>query len=294
MRITATHTYRNQLETTRRKGEEAFEAQRVAGSGRRVETPSDDPVAHRRMSSVATYRGELAAARGKIDRARGELGAAESSLEEMSLLLARVKEIAVAMSSEQYNANDRAMAATEVAEIQQQLLTFGNIQVGDRYLFSGTSTDTAPFDAVGNYLGSNTNVNVNLPQNASVQVTLRGDDLLRGTSGGPDIVTVLGTLVADLTANNSAGIQAAVQTVDDSFEWVVQHRVEFAGQRSSLDSLDRFFEEQDSALQVEEETLRDADAVQAYSEFVRTQQAFEAAMQVTVGGRTPNIFELIF
>lgn len=294
MRIAATHTYRNQLETTRRKGEEAFEAQRIAGSGRRVETPSDDPVAHRRISAVGTYRGELGAARTKVDRARAEIGAAESSLEEMSLLLTRAKELAVAMSSEPYSATDRTMAAAELAEVQESLLTFANVQVGDRYLFAGTTTNAAPFDALGNYLGSNQAVDINLPQNATVQVTLRGDELLRGASGGPDIVTDMTTLVADLAGNNSAGIQAAVATMDTALEWVIQQRVEFGGQRTTLDSLDRYFQEQDFALQVEEETLRDADAIEAYSEFVRTQQAFEAAMQVTVAGRTPNIFELIF
>lgn len=294
MRITAAQTYRLQLETTRRRGLENMDAQTTAATGQRVNTPSDDPAAHQRLTAMDTVFAALGTAKGKVARARAEVSAGEGSLAEVTNLLSRLKELAVAMSTETYNATDRLGAAAEVAQLQQQIYSHLNIQVGEKYIFSGTASNVVPFDAAGNYLGASVDVTVSLLGTASVQTTYRGDALIGGATGGPDIVASTTALATDLATNNQAGIAAAVGQMDAAIEWLVLQRVSYAGQGAALDGLDTHILDRSAGVVGEISSLRDADPVEAYSELVRTRQAFESALQVTVAGRTPNVFELLF
>jgi flagellar hook-associated protein 3 FlgL len=294
MRITAAQAYRLQVETTRKRGIENMDAQRVAATGQRVGLPSDDPAAHQRLSALDQVRSALHTAKGKIDRARSEIQAGEGALAEVTNLLSRLKSIAVEMSNESFNATDRQGAAAEVAQIQQQIYSHLNLQVGEKYVFSGTASGTAPFDTLGTYLGATTDVTVNLVGTATVQTTFRGDNLLLGTSGGPNVVAAVTALATDLATNNQAGITAAVGQMDAAVEWVILQRISYAGQGAVLNGLEGHIVDQDVGMSGEVSSLRDADPVEAYSELVRTRQAFESALQVTVAGRTPNVFELLF
>lgn len=294
IRVTSTQFFRLQLESMRKAGKDAFSAQATAATGRRLNVASDDPVGAQQSLLLRSLRSDLSTARQKMDRANSELALQEQAISSMTDSVSRLRELAVQMANETMSANDRLAASAEVTQIKDSLIAQGNTRLGEKRLFGGQQTGADPFDALGAYLGDATAVNVSLPQGATVQVTIRGDDLLRGASGGPDIIQEVDNLITALNANNTAGIQNAVDQMAQGTDLLVNQRSLVGGRMQLMQSLDTHFSSVESSLSHDISKVEDADAIEAFTELNRTQQAFEAAMQVSAASRQPNVFELLF
>jgi len=294
IRITPAQLFRSQIRNMQRSGKDAFEAQQVAASGRKLNRPSDSPVDAQRSVILRELRSDVHVARSKMDLAQSAFATADGALAEMTNVISRLKELSVQMASEVMSAADRSNAALEVSALKDVVIAQGNTRLGEKRLFAGQLTGADPFDAVGAYLGDATAVTVQLPQGASTQVTIRGDDVLRGTSGGPDIILEIDNLVTALTANNTAGIAIAADLMGQGVDHLVEQRTQLGGRMMQLDNLDEYFSTIELRVSQDISKAEDADPVQAFTDVTRTQQAFEAAMQVSAAARTPNIFDLLF
>jgi flagellar hook-associated protein 3 FlgL len=294
IRVTHAQLFRSQIRSMQRSGRDAFAAQEVAASGRRLNRPSDSAVGAQRSVIQRELQGDVKTARAKMDIARSELATAEGALADITNVLSRLRELSVQMASEITSASDRTNAAVEVTEMKEVLIAQGNTRFGDKRLFAGQLTGVDPFDALGNYLGDATAVNVQLPQGASTQVTIRGDDVLRGASGGPDIILEVDNLITALTTNNTAGISNAADLMGQGVDLVVSQRTQLGGRVTQLNNLDDYFSTLEFSVAQAISNIEDADPVEAFTNVTRTQQAFEVAMQVSSASRTRSIFELLF
>ncbi len=293
MRISASQTYRAQLEAMRRKGKDSFEAQKTAATGRRLLTPSDDPAGMQRSNLLRAMRSDIDVGRGKISIAQGELNAADHALDGMTSALSRLRELAVQMSNDTMGESERSAASAEVTQIQQALVSFGNTRHGDKRLFAGQLTDTDPFEADGTYVGNSTAVSVSLTDVTSVQVTIAGDELLRGANGGPDILAHVDSLATALAGNDVVGIRQALTDLDAGIEHITEQRSLVGSRMNIAARMDVHFDSAEISLIEEISEIEEADPVQAFSDVIRTQQAFEQAMQVSVASRSQNIFSML-
>jgi flagellar hook-associated protein 3 FlgL len=293
MRVTSAQVYRSQLRHMRRKGVEAADAQEVASSGRRLSSPSKDPVGAARSLRVRGMLGDVGTARSKIETVSRELTMTEGALESMTDVLSNTRSLAIELANPVPDAGDRAAAATAVLGLRDELLALGNTSVAGRRLFAGSQVGQAAFDASGAYQGDTDTVSMGVYSTATVQVTLDGSAVLSGTGGGPDILQSLTDLATALQNNDVAGIRAELDPLSEGIEWITQQRSLIGSRMSLVDSLDNHLGDLEVQLVDEKSTVEDADVVQAYSDLVRTKGAFEAVLQVTAAARTSNVFSLL-
>jgi flagellar hook-associated protein 3 FlgL len=293
MRVTQKQVYRAQLLDADRKKSEQAGAARRGTSGLRLERPSDDPGGSRRSLLLRAAQEDYAIGRAKIDRAGAEYGVRETALASMTSALSRAREVSVSMANGTMSADNRVAAAAEITEIRETLIQLGNTRFMDRYLFAGAQTNAAAFDAAGVYQGDAILVSIDLPDGGSAEVTADGGDLLRGTGGAQSVLGAVEGMIAALQANNLPLIQAGLDELDDSIDYVVQTRSEFGASVNLIENLDMIFESAEIQVQESRSEVEDMDVVVAYSEVVRTGQAYEQALQVMSRSRTPSIFELL-
>ena len=293
MRVTQKQVYRAQLLDADRKKSEQADAARRGTSGLRLERPSDDPGGSRRALLLRAAQEDYAIGRAKIDRAGAEYGVRETALASMTSALSRAREVSVSMANGTMSADNRVAAAAEITEIRDTLIQLGNTRFMDRYLFAGAQTNAAAFDAAGVYQGDAILVSIDLPDGGSAEVTADGGDLLRGTGGAQSVLGAVEGMIAALQANNLPLIQAGLDELDDSIDYVVQTRSEFGASVNLIENLDMIFESAEIQVQESRSKVEDMDVVVAYSEVVRTGQAYEQALQVMSRSRTPSIFELL-
>jgi len=118
-----------------------------------VNKPSDDPLGMGKILDYRTAVAQVSNYKEKIENAKSWLSATESSLSNVIDVLTSVKETAVAQASATASASTRQIAADSLQPLIEQILSLVNSKFGNRYLFSGTQTDTAPFSATSSAAG---------------------------------------------------------------------------------------------------------------------------------------------
>jgi len=293
MRITAAHAYRSRIDAMRRSASDSLDAQRKAASGKRIERPSDDPAGFQRATLLRAMQEDMSAGRRKMDLVNIELGTAEQAFDGMGRVVNRARELTVQMATELSTAEERANAATEVASLRDALIALANARHGDKRLFGGQQTTAVPFDSAGNYLGDSNAQSVGIAENTAVEVTFSGGDVMRGASGGPDIIGLFNDLETALAANDVAGIQGSLGDLDLSMQHVLDYRSQVGARQILIGNLQSHFEMVEVSLLSDRTAVEDADPIEAFSDVLRTRQAYETATQVSIASRTQSIFSLL-
>jgi len=116
-------------------------------SQKQVNKPSDDPLGMGKILDYRTVKAQISSYKANIDSSKSWLSATESNLTNVNDILTKVKELAVAQASATATASTRQIAADSLQPLIDQMRSLANSKFGNRYLFSGTRTDTEPFAA---------------------------------------------------------------------------------------------------------------------------------------------------
>jgi len=115
-------------------------------SGRRIQSPADDPVAATRIMSTERTQSQLEQYGRNADMAAQRLGFGEQALNDLASLLQRIHVVTVQANNGTMDDVSLRAVATEVRARAGELLQIANRQDGNgEYLYSGFSTTTRPF-----------------------------------------------------------------------------------------------------------------------------------------------------
>lgn len=160
---------------------EMADLQTQAATQKRINKPSDDPVsAARLLGSRSEDRGNQQYIKN-IAAARAFLEYSDLSMSEMSEMLLRLKELAIQQANDAgASAETRGVVAEEVAQSFNQAVQVANRKLGERYVFSGFKTTTAPFTKAGDYEGDDGDMNVLINKDAAIAMNVPGSRIFLG------------------------------------------------------------------------------------------------------------------
>ncbi len=225
MRVANKTIYDNVTINLGRVTEALWKANEVVSTARKINDLSDDPVG---LAKVLDLRSSLASVDQlgrNIEVGKSWLCAAESSLTQTQDLLSEIKSLCVQMSSATVGTSERQNASTQVDGYLRQLLDLANEQVGGRYIFSGSKTDTPPFalDNEGNpttvvYSGDDAPFSIRIGRNMTVEIGRDGQEAF-GTA--PNSLFDLIIDLKDYLANDDvSGIRQVMGELDSEMESV--------------------------------------------------------------------------
>lgn len=114
---------------------------------KQVNKPSDDPLGVGKILDYRTAKAQISNYKGNIQSSKSWLSATESNLSNINDILTKVKETALSQATATATASTRQIAADSLQPLIDQVRSLANSRFGNRYLFSGTKTDTEPFAA---------------------------------------------------------------------------------------------------------------------------------------------------
>lgn len=124
--------------------------QTQVGSGTRIQSPADDPIATTRILAMEQSRANLEQYGKNSELLASRLGIGEQALADASTLLQAVRERAIQANSGVLADSDRRAIALDIRSRAEELLDIANRRDGNGdYLFSGFSTQTQPFSRTG-------------------------------------------------------------------------------------------------------------------------------------------------
>ncbi len=268
------------LAALNRSRQETQDALMQLSSGKRVNQPSDDPAAaallvdnHDRTTFTARYQLSLTALQGQFQ-------SADSTLNSVVLALQRALTLGVQGANGTLSDQDRSSIANELQGIKDQLVSLANTAFQGRFLFAGTNTRTVPF-AADNTLPSGVRYDGNDSVNA-VQIG-EGYQLAANRPGsqifvaaGHDVFLSMTGLIQAVQTN--AGIDTAVGTLRDTFDYVSGQRVFYGNSMNQAQAQSTYLDTAQLQLKQQENTLGGADVEAAASRLVNSQNATDATL----------------
>ncbi|HOD35763.1 MAG TPA: hypothetical protein PLR20_10430 [Syntrophales bacterium] len=106
-----------------------------------INRPSDDPIGATRVLNYRSVRESIDQYQRNIENANAWMEITHTKLESVLELIAEAKEAGLNDQS----SDTRQVLAQTVGSLIEELQSLANSKFGDRYLFSGTATDTEPF-----------------------------------------------------------------------------------------------------------------------------------------------------
>ncbi len=161
--------------------------QNQAATQKRINKPSDDPLASARVLAARTEERGNSQFIKNINNAKSFLEMSDQSLSELSEVLVRAKELAINQSNDASgNEESRLVTAAEVEQIYNQAVQIGNRKLGERYIFGGFKTQTMPFDQAGRYTGDDGDMKIQIQKDSFVAMNIPGSKVFLGQGVGND------------------------------------------------------------------------------------------------------------
>jgi flagellar hook-associated protein 3 FlgL len=187
-------------------------------SGKRVQTPADDPVAAVHIMELQRALAESEQFDRNADMAKGRLTLEEQALADAGTLITRVRELTIQGNNGSVDPASRRMLATEVRSRLKELMDIANRRdANGEYLFSGYATQTQPFAQSGGsiaYFGDQGNRALQVGTDQRVVDGHSGIDAFMAVTEGN------GTFVTTATAGNAGNGVIGGGTLVDPAQWV--------------------------------------------------------------------------
>ena len=117
-------------------------------SQKKVNRASDDPIAATKIIEIQQGKAANAQYSTNMDSCSAWISSTESNLSSAYDLLVNANEIAMGQATGTANASTRKIAAKNVEALIDEMGNLANAKLGDRYLFSGSRDNVAPFSTV--------------------------------------------------------------------------------------------------------------------------------------------------
>jgi flagellar hook-associated protein 3 FlgL len=285
MRITSGMNQRHVLSDLQRVQQRLSESQSQVSSGKRVEKPSDDPLAAARATRLQADIDATAGYSDTVDESKSWLDATDSALMSLTDVVQKVRELTVQAANGATSDAGRQSIKAQVDQLIKQAKSTLNQAYDGRYLFSGTKTDTAPYDVDtvpydDSYKGDGGAIVRQIGPGVSVQINATATGSTPPTDVLGTLLPALRQLSTDLQNNDVAALGTTdLKAVDAGLDTItatqsqigaITNRVTAAGQR--LDQLS-------DVTTVLLSNTQDADLPKALTDLSAQQTALQAALR---------------
>lgn len=306
--------------------------QEKAATMKEINKPSDDPVGATRVLEARTNMQATEQWIRNADQAKNFLDFSERSLEDLSNVLIRAKEIALSQSnSATTNAVARRAIAEEVSQIYEQMNSIANRKIGDRFIFGGYQTMDRPFTD-GKYQGDSGEMAIQINNGTEIGMNLSGDviflgksvdaeleqerqkDLdgaeeLRGPASvqhntkslddnnpygyGVDLFRAVKRLEISLRSDDTKGIQNSLDLIDSGINQVVMSRAELGSRLNAVNNNIETLQKNHLDNKILVSRFEDADAFEVYSSLNQAESNLQAALQTSGRLIQPSLLDFL-
>lgn len=259
-------------------------AQTQLSSQQRIQSPSEDPVAAARISSIGRAQANEAAWKSNLNLAAALAARADTTLRAVGNALDRVTELMVQGATGTLSDQDRATVALELRSIAEELAALKEAKDsrGNRLFMAGYS--------------------LRIPVQSGVSLIAVGtrEEVFESvaTAGGPQDVAAIVAAAADaLEIADPAARAAAVAVSVDEVAAATAHIATARGEQGALAGrVDQLLERQaDTVLQLAEErsTLEDTDITATIARLQAQQLSLQAAQAVFARVNQSTLFDIL-
>ena len=265
-------------------------SQAQLAQGKQVITPSDAPdqaSTIQRLKSIMTRQGSYQAA---LNSVQTKLQGEDSTLQSVSDLLIRAKEVAVQASNDTLSPSNRKDLGVELQGLRDQMLSLANSKdISGNYMFAGSRVNSPPFVALAGsspqYVGDQTRMHVMVGESRSMQINRSGTDafapvnrtLPDGSTQGVGFFNVMDDLIKGVNNSDRNLMQGGVGELDHLLEGLTFAQANVGSGLKSIDQQNSVIEDTVLNLTTTLSSLEDLDYTAAITKMNQQMMSLEAA-----------------
>jgi flagellar hook-associated protein 3 FlgL len=288
MRIGTAYAQQIAIDGISERQSRLLEVQGQMSSGRRVNSPSDDPAAAAEAERLRSREARLGAEQRAIEQARQMLGSADTALGDATDLMQSARESLLAAGNAATGASDRAKYAEQLRQTRDQLLSVANRSDGTGgFIFGGQGALAAPIDSTGTVYTPPAGTQ-QVGQEMVNPVSLDGREnftAIRTATGTESIFAQLDAAIATLSnpsaipSDSTAAANTALSAVDRALDRFSYTRTMVGERLKAIDAHEEAVATGSIDNQARLSNLVDVDFAKAVSEMTQHQTALQAAMK---------------
>lgn len=188
MRFSHIQLFNQSLQSFGRLQGDNLRTQEQISSGRKILTPSDDPIASTRIQQLQDELAQNDQFQNNIRAIELRLSAQEVQISSAENTLIRLRELTVQAGNGALSVQDRRAIAAEVEVIQDEMMSIANAKDGTgKYIFAGFQTGDAPYekfaDGTIHYVGDEGQRSLKISATTSMSMTTSARDVFTDVPG---------------------------------------------------------------------------------------------------------------
>lgn len=311
------------------KTKEKMENLQMKGSTlKSITRPSDNPLSNVEALELTSTTNDNNQYTKNADFALLNLNVTEKSIEELTDIMTKAKEIAISQSSDFFNADVRKNVANEIQQLYNQSLAIANKKVGIKHIFSGYNTLSVPFDNNGTYKGDSGHITLEVARDFYVPINLTGDEVFfsdedssaiesplenfkqfektptglnsrelasdnSGYKSRDNIFSQLQALVAGLENNDSKMIQGLLEKFDGTVSRLITLRTKIGSISNSVESSKNMIEKENIDHVARRSNLLDADVADLFADIGKQQAILKTTYQASQGSMNQSLMDFL-
>ena len=252
--------------------EELNNASEIASTGKRINSLSDDPVGLTQSLSIQSSLANIEQMQRNINYGNSWLNASESALTNVDNILSDTKALCIQMASGTVGSSQRSAAAETVQNNLEEIVSLANTDVSGNYIFSGSKTDTIPFDPYGTYIGDSNAFSIKISNSSTIEIGSDGDAVF-GT-----IFTTLADLKTALQSNDVSGIEDAIGKLDANLNDISGKISDIGSKMDRMQIKNNIFQDLNLSNTERLSNIEDADMAEAIMNVSAAQLTYQAAL----------------
>lgn len=292
MRVTQSMLSNNMLRNLSNSYNKLGKLQEQVYTGKKVNRPSDDPVTVMKGMGYRMEVDKVAQFKRNMGEVHNWLDNTDDALDKVGSALKRANELVVNGSTDTMTKEDREKLQSELKQLQEQIRDLANTKVGNKYIFSGTKTNSPLHD------GNDFNIDPGFNEDVEIEV-FSGITLKVNTSGDvfKDIDEELDKLTG-LLANTDGNIEqadfdAAITGLQDQLDKVLEVRADLGARQNRAEMMDDRLSTLEVSARKQMSDNEDVDMEKAITEMITEESIHRAALSVGARIIQPSLVDFL-
>lgn len=282
MRVTQKTIFDNFMRDVNKNRKERAEVQSDLSSGRKVRTPSQNPVNFQSSRIIDADLKKVEQFQSNINSGLRQGRLAQDTMDGVIDSMGDIKNLMVKGASDSLGAGERENLADELDGIRKRIVDSLNIQYGERYLFGGTNSEDKPFDLAADGSVTN-NSNDKAPHivaadGVEIDMSITGNEIADTPTG--DLFNQLGEVEDALRNNDNEQLNNLLPDMDEASNHVTDLTSKLGDNINRMDFMSEQYESSKITKESDISELVDTNYAEAFSNMQRNQVAYESAMAV--------------
>jgi flagellar hook-associated protein 3 FlgL len=263
-------------------------------SGYKLNKPSDDPYG---ASQALKLRADLASNRqyqSSVSDANSWQSVADTALSGIGDSLQRARDLVIQGASGTNDSGDRTAIVTELTQLIDSIKTDANTQYAGRYIFSGTDTNTQPYQlgSTDTYAGNTASITREIGAGVQVSINQPGSSVIGDASSG--LLSTLRQIVTDLNSGNTNALSTTdLNAIDSANDTLLNARAQVGALSDRLTTATNRLQLTEQSSTQLLSNVQDADMTQVMVNFSTQQAAYQAALRAGAQIIQPSLMNFL-